>query len=84
MRASGPHRQRNGLLRPRGQHLACTLGWYYTTRPATETEYAALKRELEGAPFGYRLKVYQRMDRQLRDRFMTEVRRLNQPIPETV
>lgn len=44
-----------------GQHSACDLGWYNTTRQAMPAEYAALKRELESAPYGYRLKVMQRM-----------------------
>ena len=38
-----------------GQHSACSLGWYRTTRPATEAEYAPLKRELER--IGYHLKI---------------------------
>ena len=60
-----------------GQHGGCDLGWYNQTRPATEAEYADLKQELESAPYGYRFKVYRRMNRALRDRFMAEVRRLN-------
>lgn len=44
-----------------GQHSACSLGWYHTTRKATPDEYADLKRELEAQPYGYRLKVYSRM-----------------------
>lgn len=31
-----------------GQHSRCSLGWYRTTRPATETEYADLLAELRG------------------------------------
>lgn len=58
------------------QHGACDLGWYQRTRPATPEEYADLKAELEGAPYGYRLKVYQKMTRQHRDAFRAEVRRL--------
>ncbi len=34
----------------------------YSTRPATEAEYADLKRELESEPFGYRLKVIKRVN----------------------
>jgi hypothetical protein len=60
-----------------GQHGQCGLGWYQRTRAATPEEYACLKRELEGAPYGYRLKVYRRMSRQLRDRFWAEQRRIN-------
>jgi len=46
-----------------GQHSACDLGWYNQTRPATPEEYADLKRELESAPYGYKLKIYHRMQR---------------------
>lgn len=43
-----------------GQHGSCSKDWYWTTRPATPEEYASLKRELESAPFGYRLKIVKR------------------------
>lgn len=33
------------------------------TRAATPVEYADLKRELESEPYGYRLKVYQKLQR---------------------
>jgi hypothetical protein len=46
-----------------GQHSACSRQWYWTTRAATPAEYASLKRELESAPYGYRLKVYKRITR---------------------
>lgn len=46
-----------------GQHSGCSLAWYNTTRAATPEEYADLQRELEGAPFRYRLKIYKRMQR---------------------
>jgi hypothetical protein len=46
-----------------GQHGACSLEWYNSTRPATPEEYADLKKELESAPYGYRLKIYKRMAR---------------------
>ena len=59
-----------------GQHSGCSLEWYHTTRKATPAEYADLKAELESAPYGYRLKVYQRMTRDLRDQFNAEMRRL--------
>lgn len=59
-----------------GQHGSCSLAWYHDTRPATEAEYADLKAELEGAPYGYRLKVYRRMTRQHHVAFQAEVRRL--------
>lgn len=32
------------------------------TRPASPAEYEDLKRELEGAPFGYRLKICRRLE----------------------
>lgn len=46
-----------------GQHSGCTRMWLATTRPATPKEYADLKRELESAPYGYRLKIYARIQR---------------------
>jgi hypothetical protein len=67
-----------------GQHSGCDYGWYLTTRPAKPAEYADLKAELESTPYGYRLKIYQRINRRLRNKFMAEVHRLNQPVPETV
>lgn len=42
-----------------GQHGAASLDWLQKGRPATENEYAALKKELEG--FGYNLRVYKRV-----------------------
>lgn len=60
-----------------GQHGGCGFAYYQETRPALPSEYADLKRELESAPFGYRLKVYQRINRSLRERFRAEVERLN-------
>ena len=59
-----------------GQHGGCCLEWYHKTRAAKPEEYADLKRELEAAPFGYRLKIYKRMTRQLREAFNAEARRL--------
>jgi hypothetical protein len=50
-----------------GQHGGCSLGWYHTTRAATPAEYADLKAELEAAPYGYRLKVYKRMQPWMRE-----------------
>lgn len=47
-----------------GQHGQCDRGWYNTTRAARPDEYAGLQRELEGAPYGYRFKVYARMRRE--------------------
>lgn len=44
-----------------GQHgLADYAAVISRTRPATPDDYASLKRELEGAPFGYVLQVYKR------------------------
>lgn len=43
-----------------GQHSTCGKDWYFKTRAATPEEYASLKRELESAPFGYRLKIVKR------------------------
>jgi len=52
-----------------GQHGAGDLhGVINRTRPATPEEYAPLKRELEGAPYRYRLRVVQRASRRLRER----------------
>lgn len=51
-----------------GQHSSCDIGWYETTWNATEAEYASLRRELEGAPFGYRLQVCRRMHPSFRAR----------------
>lgn len=59
-----------------GQHGACDFGWYQRTRPATPAEYASLRKELESAPYGYRLKPYQRMTPQHRKAFQEAVRRL--------
>lgn len=59
-----------------GQHGACGLDWYRQTRPATPAEYADLKKELESAPYGYRLQVFQRMTPGHRAAFNSEVRRM--------
>ena len=59
-----------------GQHGACSYGWYNTTRAATPAEYADLFTELESAPYGYRLKVYQRMTAQHRKALDAEIARL--------
>jgi hypothetical protein len=60
-----------------GQHGACSVGWYVTTRAAKPHEYADLKRELDSAPYGYRLKVYQRMQPWMRSALQAEQARLN-------
>ena len=59
-----------------GQHSSCDFSWYQKTRPATETEYSDLKRELEGPPYGYRLKVYQRMQPAHREKLRKAARAL--------
>lgn len=47
-----------------GQHGAADpQGCVSRTRPAKPAEYASLKRELESAPFHYRLKVMRRISR---------------------
>ncbi len=61
-----------------GQHGACSHGWYNKTRPAKPEEYADLQRELESAPYGYKLKIYRRMTSALRTKFLAERRRLLQ------
>lgn len=43
-----------------GQHGAAGVDIVHCTRLATTEEYAPLKRELESAPYEYRLKVYRR------------------------
>ncbi|UGY15205.1 hypothetical protein HAP48_0042890 [Bradyrhizobium septentrionale] len=59
-----------------GQHGICDVGWYIRTRPATPEEYADLKRELEAAPFGYRFKVYDRMQPWMRTARLAQERSL--------
>jgi hypothetical protein len=48
------------------------------TRAAKPEEYASLKRELESAPYGYRLKVYKRMRREFYDRRREALRLMNE------
>ena len=62
-----------------GQHGGCGQGWYNETRAAKPEEYAALKRELESAPYGYRFKVYARIQPWMRDKRFAEARRLSEP-----
>lgn len=59
-----------------GQHGSCSLDWYRDTRAATPAEYAALKSELEAAPYRYRLQVYQKITPAHRDAFDAEARRM--------
>ena len=44
-----------------GQHATCTRQWLRNTKPATEAQYADLKRELESAPYSYSLRVCKRL-----------------------
>lgn len=50
-----------------GQHSACSTEWYNATRAAKPDEYAGLIKELEGNPYHYRLKVYQRIQPWMRN-----------------
>lgn len=45
-----------------------------SSRPATEAEYAALKRELESYPYEYKLTVVQRISRQMDEQRMSTAR----------
>lgn len=59
-----------------GQHGVCSPEWYRETTWARPEEYESLKKELESAPYGYRLKIYSRMQPWHRDKRQAEVRRL--------
>lgn len=48
-----------------GQHSCASWEWYYGTRSAKPEEYDELMRELTS--IGYRLKVYQKITRKIRD-----------------
>lgn len=50
-----------------GQHGGCSRRWYWSTRLAKPEEYASLQRELESAPYGYRLQVRKRITREMDD-----------------
>jgi hypothetical protein len=65
--AADYHGDNMGCYAHLGQHGACSHSWYITTRSATPEEYAELQRELEGAPYGYRFKVYKRIQPWMRD-----------------
>ena len=43
-----------------GQHGSASRSWYQRTRAAKPEEYADLRRELESAPFNYRLELRNR------------------------
>lgn len=53
-----------------GQHGSCSRQWLQATRPARVAEYKPLMTELQGAPYGYRLKVYKRVTRRHREELM--------------
>lgn len=57
-----------------GQHGSCHQNWIQSTRPATPEEYADLKAELESAPYGYRFKVYRRIQPWMRDERIKQLR----------
>lgn len=59
-----------------GQHGGCSHQFAWSGRRAKPDEYAALKQELESAPYGYRLKVYKRVQPAHRKAFDAEVARL--------
>ena len=61
-----------------GQHGGASISHMMSrwSRPATLAEYADLKQELESAPYGYRLKVYQKKFNFLRERRRVEMRKL--------
>lgn len=63
-----------------GQHSGCSRRWYNTTRAATPDEYAALKRELESAPYGYRLRIFKRLQPWFRDARRAAMRSMTQAV----
>jgi hypothetical protein len=60
-----------------GQHSGCSHEFARSGRPAKPAEYAALKAELEGPPYRYHLKVYNRVQPAHREAFRAEVQRLH-------
>lgn len=44
-----------------GQHGSADIGYVRGLRPASPTDYADLKQELEAAPYNYRLRVVRRI-----------------------
>lgn len=61
-----------------GQHGSCSLDWYNSrTRSARPEDYASLKRELEAAPYRYRLKVYRRIQPWMHRARREELRRVS-------
>jgi hypothetical protein len=61
-----------------GQHGGCSMQWYYGTRAAKPAEYAALQKELESAPYGYRFKIYARIQPWMREARFAEAKRLRE------
>lgn len=60
-----------------GQHGACCpVTMINESRPATEDEYASLKRELESEPYKYRLKVLQKTPNGAMDVRRNKIRRM--------
>lgn len=59
-----------------GQHSGCCYAWYRNTRAATPAEYARVELELESAPYGYRFKVYKRIQHWMDESRRTEARRV--------
>jgi hypothetical protein len=58
--------ERNGMIgsyEHNGQHGAASRGLVHRTKAAKPEEYAPLKRELEGAPYHYNLRVLARVRR---------------------
>ena len=50
-----------------GQHSSADMGYVrQNTRPAKPDEYESLKRELEGKPYDYELRVVKRASRKMR------------------
>lgn len=66
-----------------GQHGGCSHQFVRSSRRAKPEEYADLKAELESAPYGYRLKVYKRVQPWMRKIFDEEVRH-SQNVSEVV
>jgi hypothetical protein len=58
-----------------GGHGSADMGLIHTTRPATPAEYGSLKRELESAPYNYKLKVYARHAPWMRQKLLAAGRR---------
>jgi hypothetical protein len=66
-----------------GQHSACDP-WHIIqhSKLATPAEYADLKAELEAEPYGYRFKVYTRLQRGWREQRVRDLREQGARIPK--